>query len=145
MTALVFAIGNTQRGDDGAAGEMARRLRASGRLKVRVVHQLMPECAYEMHETQAGMVVFADASVASEVVRLEPVAEAGPAPALGHHLTPEQVTAMARTLYGWSGAAWVCHIPGSEFAHGEGLTEAARAQAAAAALAVEELLSAPKR
>lgn len=141
MPVLLFAIGNALRRDDGAAIEAVQLLGPQPHVEVRIVHQLTPECAYELQAAQAGTAIFADASVESDSVRMEPAAPAGDAAALGHHLTPSQVVAVARSLYAWGGEAYVCHIPAQDFEHGEGLSRATRGHAAEAAELIARFLN----
>ncbi len=141
MPALLFAIGNPLRRDDGAALETVMLLGPQPHTEVRVVHQLTPECAYELQAAHADTAIFADASIESDTVRVEPAAPAGDGPALGHHLTPSQLVALARSLYAWQGEAFVCHIPARDFEHGEGLSDATRAHVVEAAGVIARLLN----
>ena len=141
MLALLFAIGNRLRGDDGAALEALVHLGPQPHAELRVVHQLTPECAYELHASGADLVVFVDASTTA----LEPLIEPVPLPAgrtpLGHQLPPSSLVALARTLYGWTGKAWQCHIPAHDFDHGEGLNEETARHARQAAELIRRLLA----
>ena len=141
MPTLLFAIGNTLRRDDGAALEAVRQLGPQPQVEVRVVHQLTPECALDLHASGAELVVFVDASVVTDSPVLERVPTAAKRPALGHHLPPATLVALARTLYGWTGQAWQCHIPAHDFGHGEGLSPDTMRCAGEAAELVRNLLA----
>jgi Ni,Fe-hydrogenase maturation factor len=95
-----------------------------------VLIQATPELAAEIG--RARRVVFIDASVTEEQVRLGPVEEGFLSP-LAHAIGPGEAVALARRLYGFRGEAWLCHIPGEDFTDGEGLSPAAAANAAVAA------------
>jgi hydrogenase maturation protease len=99
---LVICYGNPLRGDDGMAWQVAQQLLdlKLERLEVIAVHQLMPELSEMV--AQASKVVFVDASLEPEpggiVVReLEPCT---PSKTFTHHLAPENLLALAQTLYG---------------------------------------------
>ena len=132
MRAVYIAIGNRLRRDDGAAHRVVELLGAPAGAEVHLVHQLSPENA----EWLAGKdtAVFIDASLAGGGVRLERVdpGDAAHSP-LAHFLPPAAVVALARTLYGFTGRAWLCHVPGADFGSGEGLSGEAEANAQAAA------------
>lgn len=138
MPVLLIAIGNPLRRDDGAGRRVVELLAPPPTVAVRHVIQLTPEIAEDL--TGYGTVVFIDASVATNEVKLEPVEPgAGAAPA-SHSLAPAEVVALARGLFGFEGRAWQCHVPGADFDDGEGLSEVAETNARTAAAQVRALL-----
>ncbi len=138
MPVLLIAIGNSLRRDDGAGHRVVELLAPPPAVAVRNVFQLTPEIAEDL--TGYGTVVFVDASVATDEVKLEPVEPgAGPAP-ISHSLAPAEVIALARELFGFEGRAWLCHVPGVDFEDGEGLSAVAEANARTAAARLRALL-----
>lgn len=116
MPALVIAIGNSMRRDDGVAHIVKTRPGIDKRL----VLQLAPEIAEEI----AGYdtVVFIDADINAKQVRIERI-QPGPAPsALTHILRPWEIITLSRALFGFLGEAYACHIPVTDLSAGEGLS-----------------------
>ncbi len=138
--ALVIGYGNSLRRDDGAglilAAKLAAQLQAQGRtITLLTSHQLNPEMAEDIAETNAPAVFFVDAEAAGEngpfAIRLAPVATGENSPSLGHHFSPGLLMIYAANLYGYAGAAWTLTVPGYDFAHGEGLSPQTEALIAA--------------
>ncbi len=130
MSALVIAIGNPLRRDDG----VAHLVKMKG-VEKRAVLQLTPEIA------PYGTVVFVDADVNAEKVRIEPVQEA-PCPApLSHVSRPSEVVEMARALFDFSGQAYTCHIPAHDLWVGEGVSRTAKTFAADASREIERVIA----
>ncbi len=129
--ALVLGIGNTLRGDDGAAARVLELLAASGaRARLAATHGLTPELAWDVSSHRE--VVFVDADLSATEVTLEPVGEVEGGSSLGHHWSPPRVLQLARQL-GFAGRAWVCRLPVARCELGEGLTPTAEASARRAA------------
>ncbi len=127
----MIAIGNPYRRDDGAARKVVRALQLPPDARLEVCLQLTPELAAEM----AGMdrTIFVDADVRSGAPALEPIPEGSVYPSpIGHALSPAEVVAMARGLFGYKGEAWLCRVPGEDFSDGEGLSAVAASNADAA-------------
>ncbi|MBZ5590992.1 MAG: hydrogenase maturation protease [Acidobacteriia bacterium] len=139
MAALVVAVGNTLRGDDGVAHRVADLLGARPEVDVRRVHQLTPELAEEM--AHATTVVFVDADVEASAVRLERLTPNAQRAPITHTMTPNELVMLAERLYGFQGAAYLCRVPAEDFAAGGALTPVAEAGARAAARKVAELLN----
>jgi hydrogenase maturation protease len=136
---LIIGIGNTLRRDDGAglwlaeavAGALAERGKA---VEIRLLQQLLPEMAEEIHELGAQTVLIADCSAGGPgaegggVQRLscgfsggEPAA--GGSTGMGSHgLGAAALIELAKRLYGFGGEAWLATVPGVDFDHGEGLS-----------------------
>lgn len=147
---LIVCFGNPMRGDDGVGLEVGRLLaeRLAGREDVRVLlaHQLDVALAADLGE--ADQAVFVDAEqvdpagapdVAPRITRL------GGAPSHAmranvHAVTPDDLIALARRLYGRAAESFLVAVPAFELAHAETLTSAALAAARQAAAAVLDLL-----
>jgi hydrogenase maturation protease len=149
---LYIALGNPLRRDDGVAWKVIETIApdstgpdhgiaASCRSKGRgssgkgiAQLQATPELAAEI----AGFhrVVFIDAEVQGQL-RLERIEERSSS-SLTHATGPAEVVALARALYNFAGEAWLCRIPGEDFAPGEGLSHYASANAALAVRLLEE-------
>jgi hydrogenase maturation protease len=135
---VVLAIGNTLRGDDGVAAHVADLLGTRAGVEVRRVHQLTPELAEEM--AHATAVVFVDANPGVTEARLERLVPAPQRSPLTHNVSPGELVLVAEQLYGFQGAAYLCHVPAENFAEGDSLSEVAKAGARAAAQCVLALL-----
>jgi hydrogenase maturation protease len=136
MPALVIAIGNRLRRDDGVSA----CVRTPPGVERRDVLQLTPEMAEEMASYDA--VIFVDADVTTTQLRIEPL-DPAPAPSpLTHVLRPATVVALARTLFGFSGDAFICRIPVSDLSEGEGLSRRTARFAGQAELQIDRLLAA---
>jgi hydrogenase maturation protease len=120
---LVIGIGNTLRGDDGAGIRVAERLAQSfPAVTVLAVHQLAPELAETL--TRFRRVVFVDASVQTDVLRIRPASAALPGSARGSHAVgPGHLVELAGTLYGTTpDEVIVAEIPAAEFDFGDRLS-----------------------
>jgi Ni,Fe-hydrogenase maturation factor len=135
MPALVIAIGNPLRRDDGAAHSV--RIRPG--IESRSVLQLAPEIAEEI--ARYNPVLFIDADVSAKRVRIHPVDSASAAPPLTHVSSPGEIVALARELFGFSGCVYTCHIPASDFSAGIGLSPRAKRFVRQAALEIDNLLA----
>jgi hydrogenase maturation protease len=122
---LILAYGNPQRGDDGVAWHAAELLRdRCPTARIECAHQLAPEFA-EM-AAQADVVLFIDAAQDGEpghivCTEVNPAADCGQS---SHWLTPAQVMALCRQLYGATPRAMSVSIAGASFDHGATLSDA---------------------
>lgn len=139
MSALVIAIGNPLRRDDGAAHYVANLLPSN--IQRRSELQLMPELAAEIAPYEN--VVFVDADIQSKQLRIEPVSLCSSASPFTHVLRPPELVALARSLFGFSGEAYLCRIPARDLSEGSGLTPLAQQSARQAAPEIEALLIKP--
>lgn len=137
MTTLIYAIGNPQRRDDGVAQRVASLL-PPGPWTLEFHRELMPEMAEEV--APAGRVIFIDADYLPGEVRLEPLKASCCPGLLSHGLRPCDLLSLTRKLYGFSGEAWLCRIPGEDFGPGEGLSPRAEENALSAARLLAEML-----
>jgi hydrogenase maturation protease len=102
---LILACGNTLRGDDGVGAQLAEwaeeRFRDEPQVRVIARQQWTPDLAAEIKD--ADSVLFVDASVKSPPgrVRLIPVSSRIDSAAQdSHHLSPNQLLGLTRSLYG---------------------------------------------
>jgi hydrogenase maturation protease len=129
---LLIAIGNMLRRDDGAAHRVLDLLGPFRNCITRSCLQLAPEMAEDI--APAETVVFIDADVNPGLPSLELLTRERSASAvLSHTVSPCQLVMLARRLYGFQGAAYLCRVPGVDFGEGEGLSPEAESNAKAAA------------
>jgi hydrogenase maturation protease len=126
MGALLIGIGNPLRRDDGVAHAVLELFRESPGVRLLSLHQLTPEVAAECAGHDPVMIIDADTS--ASVPALEPLDEAtgNHTKALTHFFLPAGVIAIARSIYGFHGRAFLCRIPASDFDAGAGLTRRGR-------------------
>ena len=104
IRALILACGNSLRGDDAVALQVARQLRAGLCEPETVIHfstQWAPEQAESISESE--MVIFVDASAVlpSGTVQSKKVSPKRDAPdSFSHSCSPEGLLALAKQLYG---------------------------------------------
>ncbi len=143
---LIIGVGNSLRGDDGAgwvlAEQLGRALAASGAaVQMRLVQQLLPELAAELAEMAPAVLIIADCASGAEAAQLQQIEQpAAGGPLDSHGLTAAQLPALAVRLYEFSADAWLATVPGFNFAHGAGLSDATAAAIAAAAPAMSARL-----
>ena len=144
MHALVIAVGNQMRADDGVGHRVADLLEPVPDVVFLRLHQLAPEIASEMQDAEA--VVFLDADPAAEYPSLEridgPLESTSP---LSHWTSPSALVLLATQLYGFQGEAWLCHLPARDFTHSSEITPEAEAQTSVAARLVRGLLESRTR
>ncbi len=141
MRALIVAIGNRLRADDGVAHRVADLLQPNPGVTLRRVHQLAPELAAEMQD--ADTVIFLDADPAVEgpsVERIEGSVET--AGSLSHSMTPETLVTLASRLYGFHGEARICRLYARDFSPSTEISPEAASQLEKAAQLVQQLLEA---
>lgn len=150
-TTLLLAVGNVLRGDDGVAARVLDhvldRWGAGAGAQAMTVHGLTPELAEAV--ASASAVVILDADVTAATVTLEPLPEAtagrSASRVLSHSLTPTALIALARQLYGFTGAAWLCRLPARQLAYGTALSAVAEAAAGEGARQLRALLGSRER
>jgi len=125
MSVVIICCGNTLRGDDGVAARVAAVLREQ--FDVVEVTQLQPEHADLIRAVDR--VAFVDASREGppgeiRCIKVHPV---DPESAFSHHLEPQELLALASTLYGVRPEAVQITISGAEFELREELTPAVQA------------------
>ncbi|MBX7212604.1 MAG: hydrogenase maturation protease [Thermoflexales bacterium] len=143
---LVIGYGNTLRRDDGAGPSIAtsldEHLPADSGVQVLVAHQLMPELAPRLSEAQRAIFIDAfEAAPDDETIRetvLTP--RAGTDPFNPHVSDPASLLWLAESLYGRAPAARLIAVPGSDFAFGEGCSDATARACASALERLRQLL-----
>ncbi len=135
MPALVIAIGNPLRRDDG----VAHSVRIRRRVESRAVMQLTPEMAEEI--ARYDPVLFIDADVSAKRVWIDALDSVAAPSALTHVSGPAEIVALARKLFGFSGRVYTCHIPAGDFSEGVGLSPRAKRFARQAAVEIDNLLA----
>jgi Ni,Fe-hydrogenase maturation factor len=139
LTTLIYAIGNPLRRDDGVARRVAGLLGA-GDWTLRTPRELLPEMAEEV--AAAARAVFIDADYLPGETRLENLTATCCPGLLSHGLRPCELLSLTRELYGFSGDAWLCRVPGEDFGEGEGLSATAETNAVKAAALLRGALGA---
>ena len=132
----MIASGNTLRRDDGVAHYALNLL---DDVEKRSELQLNPELSEDI--AAFDQVVFLDADATKGEPTLTPVDPVSANSPLTHRSTAEEIVRLARSLYGFSGTAWLCRIPVRDFGYGEGLSPEARDAAHQAAKLVGKLTS----
>jgi hydrogenase maturation protease len=121
---LVIGYGNTLRGDD-AAGIRAAELIAKRHPEIECVcmHQLMPELAEQIAESDIVFFLDADVLAAQPIVRLvEPGLETDQPRT--HFISPESLLRLSQQLYQRIPLkAYIVGIPASQFEFSEELSE----------------------
>lgn len=154
---ILVAYGNASRRDDGVAFHVVHRLRQSLGLPtshpadiyddldhtpaILCAHQLTPEMSETLIEYDT--VVFVDAHVAGvgrEDVHWEEVAPAYKPSMVSHHLKPDTLLAICRTLYDRCPKGYVLSILGVDFDFGETLSPQTSALADQAVDRIRRLL-----
>jgi hydrogenase maturation protease len=124
---LVIGYGNTLRGDD-AAGIRAAELIAKRRPEIECVcmHQLMPELAEQIAESDIVIFFDADVNVTQPNVRLvEPTIEADQPRT--HFISPESLLRLSQQIYQRMPLkTYVIGIPASQFEFSEELSESTK-------------------
>lgn len=142
MRVLIIGYGNPGRLDDGLGPAFADAIGRLGLPDVTVDsdYQLMIEDAAEV--AKCDVVIFADASVsAAEPFTFERIAPLAAAGFTTHHLEPAALMAIAADLFGAKTIGHLLAIRGYEFDDfGEGLSERARANLAAAVEALAPMI-----
>ncbi|BAU62654.1 hydrogenase maturation protease [Stanieria sp. NIES-3757] len=144
MKCLIIGYGNTLRSDDGA-GQLVAEEVANWNLKnLRVIstHQLTPELAADIAETE--LVIFVDAYLASASPKiktycLEPLAN--PSKIESHISNPRVLLTLAQTLYNYCPQAWLITVPGENFDLGDCLSPLTQHGITEAVKKIESLLT----
>ncbi|MBD2136282.1 hydrogenase maturation protease [Anabaena sp. FACHB-1237] len=117
ITATVIGYGNDLRGDDAIGQRVANTIESwhLSNVKSYSVHQLTPELAANLAQT--NIVIFVDAGVncQSEDVQVESLLPAMDQEINGHTGDPRSLIALAQILYGHCPAAWLITVPGENF------------------------------
>lgn len=124
---LIIGYGNPLRSDDGAgprAAEEIRRNLSDGSVEVVTCHQLTPELAAWVSESDMVLFVDAEDGGTPGTVRCsEVLPEIQPAP-FSHQLSPGAVLGLAQQLFGSHPTAFAFSICGENFEIGEAFSPA---------------------
>jgi hydrogenase maturation protease len=142
---LLVGYGNPLRGDDAVGWVVASLLSSSEgeeALRVRTLHQLLPELAWELAEFDTAVFVDASAEERPGSVRIREVQPPREAPVrlFSHHVGPRELLSMAQALFGHAPRAFLVTIGGKEFGFSEQLSPEVQAAATKAAEYVRALL-----
>jgi hydrogenase maturation protease len=133
---LIVGYGNPLRSDDGlgwrAADLLSRSLSVpETEVEVVVRHQLTPELADNLKNTQTVFFIDADHAGQPGDLTCEPVTAqpltSPPTTVSSHHVSPAAVLALAQQLYGTSPRAFVVSLCGECFDHGTALSASVEA------------------
>jgi hydrogenase maturation protease len=131
---LIIGYGNELRSDDGIGPQVARTVAGweLPSVKSLVLHQLTPEIAADLADTEYALFVDACHSVCSASVQITPLSIDLPTdgsfsmPVLAHGCSPTALLTLTQRLYGRHPQAWLIQIPADQF--GLGCTLSSRAQ-----------------
>lgn len=137
---LIIAIGNRLRRDDGVAHYVLESLDSSADIDRESVQQLTPEMAEQIRLYDT--VIFVDAHANAKYPLVQPVNRVFAPMPLTHVASPAELVAVARALFGFSGHAYICRVPASDFSEGEGLSERSRSFVGQAAREIEHIMNA---
>lgn len=137
---LIIAIGNPLRRDDGVAYHVMESLDAEADVEKQSVQQLTPEMAEQIRSFDT--VIFVDAHANAKSALVQPVNKVFAPMPLTHVASPAELVAVARALFGFSGHAYICRVPASDFSEGEGLSERSRSFVGPAAREIEHIIGA---
>jgi hydrogenase maturation protease len=142
MRALVIAYGNPLRGDDGIAWRIANEMRGAGSNDIRVlcVHQLMPELAEAVSESE--IVVFLDAAADGEagLARCRSIEPQSQPMRFWHHMTPGELLGLCERLYATKPLSFLVTVPGECFENSDTLSDAAASAIPQALTVLRELI-----
>jgi len=139
--AVAIAMGNPLRHDDGVARYVLEAIADGTDIEKIPVLQLTPEVAEQI--SSYSVAIFIDAHVNAKYPMIREVENVlAPIP-LTHVASPAEIVALARALFGFSGHAYICRVPASNFSEGEGLSERAKGFVKPAAKEIEHLLASP--
>ena len=144
---VIIGYGNTLRGDDGLGYRVAERLiplEMRGRIRVVASHQLSIDFAEMIADSE--LVIFVDASrdgapgeIRSSVVTAHAVSAGDDV--MTHHLTPESLLSLSKTLYGGSPEAALVTVSGESFDLSEQLSPTVEAELLSVVLHVQSLVA----
>jgi hydrogenase maturation protease len=141
MRALLIGIGNPLRRDDGVAQAVLDLLGGSPGIDLLPLHQLTPEIASECAGYDPVIVIDADVSASVLKLRSLPDGTGMLRKAFTHAPGPEDIVAIARSVFGFRGRAFLCRIPVSDLEVGAGLTPHAQGMAHTAAKLIRQFVA----
>lgn len=138
--AIAIGYGNELRSDDGIGQRVAKALHLSNVQSI-AVHQLTPELAEALANTD--LAVFIDACLMSESshVQVESISPACENFITGHTAEPRSLLALTQAIYGYCPAAWWIKVPGVNFELGYSLSPIAETGVAIAIQKITQIVS----
>lgn len=124
-TVLVIGYGNDLRSDDAVGQKVANAIAAWKLPHVTslCVHQLTPELAAFLANTELAIFIDACFTSVCEDVRVQPIAPSNSTTAIGGHTSdPRSLLALTQALYNRVPNAWWVTIPGTNFELGDRLS-----------------------
>lgn len=122
---LIVAYGNPLRSDDGIAwraAELLRRRFSPRDTEIICVHQLMPELAESVSQFRCAILLDARQDGEPGTISWARIGHDAESSASSHRLTPAQLLALCRVLYGVQPVMYAVSATGESFAHGEELS-----------------------
>ena len=143
MKTLVIGYGNNSRRDDGVGWRVVERVQELGLPDVEclTLHQLEVDLAETVLEHDR--VIFVDAAIpeASQLITRAAVQANFQSHAVAHYLTPADLLALSRLLYGAAPAGELFSIRGTDFNFGDELTPAVARAADAVVAQITQLVT----
>ncbi|MBH8577773.1 hydrogenase maturation protease [Nostocaceae cyanobacterium CENA369] len=120
-TLIVIGYGNELLSDDSIGQRVAKALHLSNGKSI-AVHQLTPELAEVLADTE--LAVFIDACLATKTsqVQIQLLSPESLNVIAGHTADPRSLLALTKALYGYCPQAWWVTVPGANFELGENLS-----------------------
>ena len=140
---LLIGYGSDLRGDDGAGRRAAEIVaeRSEGAIKVRSVHQLTPDLAPVLAESDLTIFVDACAEELGQPIRVRKLLPASPDLRHAHFGSPDELLGLAEWLYGHSPDAWAVDIGAFDFQFGTTFSSCAEQGVGEAVAWIESLVS----
>jgi hydrogenase maturation protease len=123
---LIVGYGNVLRSDDGLGVRAAEALAQTSldpHTKVLICHQLGPEVAEQMSESDEVLFIDADRQARPGELRLTPVAASVSDAPFAHQLTPQTLLWLSAELYGRRPATFQISVGGKSFDLGANISD----------------------
>ncbi|MBD2387175.1 hydrogenase maturation protease [Cylindrospermum sp. FACHB-282] len=139
QTLIVIGYGNDLRSDDSIGQRVAKALHLS-KVKSIAVHQLTPELAEVL--VNSDLAIFVDACLASESsqVQVEFLTPESSSMIAGHTANPRSLLALTQAIYGYYPPAWWIKVPGVNFELGYSLSPIAKTGVAIALQKITQII-----
>ena len=119
--AIAIGYGNELRSDDGIGQRVAKTLQLSN-VKSIAVHQLTPELAEVLANTDLAVFIDACFSPENSQVQVQSLLPNSSSIIAGHTADPRSLLALTQAIYGYCPPAWWVTVPGVNFELGENLS-----------------------
>jgi len=139
---LIIGYGNPLRGDDGVGQIAAEALRAHQLAGTKIIacHQLTPELAESVAQSEITVFIDAAADISPGEIVIDQLIDESAPPSLGHHLDPGALALFARRLYGGAPKTFLVKVGAETFEFGEKLSETVQNAVPAVVAAVLRLV-----